>query len=65
MAERIEYTCDYCGAILHNKLPQGWYKLAYHKESFLDINDWRVTHHFCSLDCMDGAVKVTPKVDRR
>ncbi len=59
----LELTCDNCGKKAkgdeyHYGLPKGWYVLAYHCQSYLAHDDWRVTHHFCSLECMTEAVKV-------
>lgn len=61
---RKDLTCDCCGKTEegdehHYGLPAGWYVVGYHGQRFLAYDDWRVTHHFCSLDCMDKAIKVS------
>ncbi len=59
--KKTELICDYCGESLPQiecaLLPKDWYALAYHKGTYC-YDDWRVTHHFCSLNCMNKAVKV-------
>lgn len=60
---KLELTCDFCGKTengdeYHYGLPKGWYILGYHCQRYC-YDDWRVTHHFCSLDCMDKAIKVS------
>lgn len=61
---RLELTCDNCGKTekgdeYHYGLPKGWYVLGFHCQSFVAHDDWRVTHHFCSAECMDKAVHIT------
>jgi len=65
MSRKLELTCDYCGKTAkgdeyHYGLPKGWYVLGFHCQSYLAYDDWRITHHFCSSECMDKAVKVNP-----
>ena len=61
---KLELICDYCGKAEkgdehHYGLPKGWYVLGYHGQKFLAFDDWRVMYHFCSVECMNKAVKVT------
>ncbi len=56
-------TCDWCGNKIEvgeftNGLPEEWFVLGFHKGSFVDKDDWRITHHFCSEVCMNKAVKI-------
>lgn len=63
VAIKHEVICDYCGKRedgeeYHYGLPKGWYVLVYHSQSFVAVDDWRITHHFCSKECMLKAIKV-------
>jgi len=56
--KKQELVCDGCGKTSegdaqHFKLPKGWYVLGFHAQSFVAPDDWRVTHHFCSSECLD------------
>ncbi len=61
-------VCDNCSkevilkteGFVSSDLPPNWIAWGYHKGSFLDPHDWRVTHHFCCGECMGKAVKVIP-----
>lgn len=60
----VELMCDYCekrakGDDCHFNLPKGWFVLGFHSQSFVAADDWRVTHHFCSSECLDRAIKIT------
>ena len=57
--------CDYCRKEERgneHSLPADWHVLGYHAQTFVDVGDWRIIHHFCSLDHMyrykDGKRKV-------
>jgi len=61
--KKQELICDYCGKVasggeMEAELPKGWCILGYHCQRFACIDDWRITHHFCSQTCLDKAVKV-------
>ena len=60
----VKLICDSCGEEDHGSenhfdLPLGWIVLGFHSQRFAAYDDWRVTHHFCSRECMDKAVKVS------
>lgn len=60
----LELTCDCCGKTEdgddhHFALPKGWYLVGYHGQKFAAYDDWRVTHHFCSTECMDKIMNAT------
>ena len=66
MVEVKRLVCDNCGKIVDGegmpvRLPKGWCVLGYHKQSFAAYDDWRITHHFCSSECLDAVKVVTPK----
>ena len=68
MVEVNQLICDNYGKTENGeptyfRLPEGWYLLVYQCRSFAGYDDWRVTHHFCSSECMDAAVKVGPPDD--
>ena len=64
--EKVLLICDFCKKekqVLDQSnfsLPIDWYALAYRKGLFC-IDDWRITHHFCSLECMKNAIKIYEK----
>lgn len=63
---KVELVCDYCGKVEpggeeHFNLPKGWCVLGFHCQRFLAVDDWRITHHFCSQKCIDAAVKIDAK----
>ena len=56
--KKQELVCDGCGKTAkgdeqHFKLPKGWYVMGFHAQSFVAPDDWRVTHHFCSSECLE------------
>ncbi len=64
--EKIELICDGCGKIAKGKenhfgLPKGWVVVGFHSQTFVGYDDWRVTHHFCSFECMNKIMDVTIK----
>jgi len=59
-----ELVCDNCGKKAkgdehHFRLPKGWSVVGFHSQSFVAYDDWRVTHHFCSAECMNTIMDVT------
>jgi len=69
--EEIKYICDNCKTEAKDTVPAGWFLLGFARIKELqfpsgiklkypihDKPEWLVTHHFCSEDCMNGAVKV-------
>ena len=62
--KREELVCDGCGLVetgdeIHFRLPKGWYVVGYHCQTFVAPDDWRVSHHFCSPECMNKIMDVT------
>jgi len=67
---KLELICDSCGKTAkgdeeHCNLPEGWYIVGYHAQSFVAYDDWRVTHHFCSSECLNKVMDVTIPKKRR
>jgi len=63
--KKEELICDYCGKVSkgdehHFNLPKGWFVLGFHCQSFVAPEEWRVTHHFCSSECLNSGVRVVP-----
>ena len=68
------YICDNCGKEAENIVPTGWYILAFAVVKDIETPNvklknpirmnpvWNETHHFCSAECIDEAVKIKGKV---
>jgi len=69
--ETTIYKCDNCGKEAKDVVPAGWFLLGFAmikhlqfpegiklKTPIANKPDWQITHHFCSEQCMNEAVKV-------
>lgn len=72
--KKIIYCCDNCDAKAEDYLPANWFILGFAQVKSIEMPDiklrrplmkfpydWQETHHFCSEECMNEAVKVLGK----
>lgn len=69
--QKISFICDNCGReVVAQGVPCDWFILGFYKVRCMGDTElklktpirtqpqWQETHHFCTSECMDEAVKV-------